>query len=114
VSASGVCVDLSHGDDPVSAGPAVALVAQRIAGEALTNAVRHAGATRITVSLDDGPDGLTLQVLDDGCGAVAPRPGGVGLTSMRERAESVGGTLRIDATPGRGTLVRAVLPAVVG
>jgi signal transduction histidine kinase len=33
---------------------------------------------------------------------------------MRERAESVGGTLRIDATPGRGTLVRAVLPAVVG
>jgi signal transduction histidine kinase len=52
-------------------------------------------------------------VRDDGCGAVAPRPGGVGLASMRERAEAVGGTLNIESVPGCGTLVRAVLPSVV-
>jgi len=51
-----------------------------------------------------------LEVADDGRGVVAPRAGGVGLSSMRERAEAVGGTLDIRATPGRGTLVRAVLP----
>jgi signal transduction histidine kinase len=54
---------------------------------------------------------LTVRVADDGCGSVAARPGGVGLSSMRERAEAVGGTLRIDATPGSGTRVLAVLPA---
>lgn len=113
VGASGVCVRLQSPDGPISASPSVALAAQRIAGEALRNAVRHAKATRITVSVAQGVDGLVLQVTDDGCGAVAPRPGGVGLSSMRERAESVGGTLHIDVKPGQGTLVRAVIPTAV-
>jgi signal transduction histidine kinase len=110
VSASGVSVDLEHDDSPVTASPSAAVAAQRIAGEALTNAVRHAGAARITVSLVAEDAHLVLQVCDDGSGVVEPRSGGVGLTSMRERAEAVGGTLHIDAAPGRGTVVRAVLP----
>jgi signal transduction histidine kinase len=111
VGAAGLCVDLQLDHAPTSATSAVAFAVARIAGEALTNAVRHADATRITVSVADEPEGLVLQVADDGSGTVAPRPGGVGLSSMRERAEAVGGTLRVDAVPGRGTLVRAVLPA---
>lgn len=110
VGASGVYVELQHGDEQIRASPAAAVAAQRIAGEALTNAVRHAGATRISVSASEQAEGLVLLVVDDGCGAVAPRTGGVGLTSMRERAEAVGGSLHIDASPGRGTIVRAVLP----
>lgn len=109
--ASGLCVELEHPDLPICAAPAVAVAAQRIAAEALSNAVRHAGARRITVSVVDAADALTVRVADDGCGSVAARPGGVGLSSMRERAEAVGGTLRIDATPGSGTRVLAVLPA---
>jgi signal transduction histidine kinase len=112
-NASGVHVELQHPDAPISAGPSVAVAAQRIAGEALTNAVRHAGARRITVSVADATDVLTVRVADDGCGSVAPRAGGVGLSSMRERAEAVGGTLHIDATPGTGTRVVARLPAKV-
>jgi signal transduction histidine kinase len=110
VRASGLCVTLDQGEEPVHVAASVAVAAQRIAGEALANAVRHADATRITVSLDDGPDALVLEVGDDGTGAVAPRPGGVGLSSMRARAEAVGGSCDVNATPGRGTTVRAVLP----
>jgi signal transduction histidine kinase len=88
----------------------VAVAAQRIAGEALRNAVRHARATRISVSLTAAPGALTVEVDDDGSGAVAPRDGGVGLESMRRRAEAVGGLLRLTAVPGAGTTVVATLP----
>ena len=112
-NASGVCVELEHPEAPIAVGPSVAVAALRIAGEALANAVRHAGARRIVVSLVDTTDVLTVRVVDDGCGCVAPRAGGVGLSSMRERAEAIGGTLHIDAVPGTGTRVVAVLPAEV-
>jgi signal transduction histidine kinase len=113
VAASGVAVHLQHGDTPVTAPAAVVVAAQRIAREALANAVRHAGANRIEVCVEDEPERLVVVVRDDGCGVVTPRPGGVGLSSMRERAEAVGGTLSIESAPGLGTLVRAVLPSVV-
>jgi signal transduction histidine kinase len=110
VAASGVCVELHLAAASISPGPAVSVAAQRIAGEALTNAVRHARASRITVSVVERDEHLVVEVCDDGQGVVAPRAGGVGLSSMRERAEAVGGTLHLDAVPGRGTVVRAVLP----
>jgi signal transduction histidine kinase len=110
---AGACVELHHGSEPLALDPQVAVAAQRIAGEALTNAARHAGATRITVSVTVEAGHLVLRVCDDGTGRVAAREGGVGLSSMRERAEAVGGTLHLDATPGRGTVVRAVLPTGV-
>jgi signal transduction histidine kinase len=82
----------------------------RIAQEALQNALRHSQARRVDVRLDAGDGGLTLVVSDDGIGfepgAPALRSRRLGLTSMEERARSVGGTLAIQSAPGAGTTVR--------
>ena len=90
------------------------MASYRIVQEALTNAARHASATCISVGLALGPDGLVVSVTDDGTGVVAPRVDGVGLGSMRERAEEIGGSFTLSAEPGRGTTVTAVLPIEVG
>jgi signal transduction histidine kinase len=111
LSAAGdVAIVLTHAGPVDSAPGEVAVAAQRIVGEALTNAVRHARAQRIDVSVTGRAGSLAVEVSDDGTGEVATRPGGVGLASMRQRAESVGGTLTVSAVPGAGTRVRAVLP----
>jgi signal transduction histidine kinase len=88
---------------------AVEVAAYRIAQEALTNVVRHAGARNCTVrlSLDDG---LGLEVTDDGVGLPADRAAGVGLASMRERAAELGGECVTEALPTGGTRVFARLP----
>ncbi|HEY7293384.1 MAG TPA: ATP-binding protein [Dehalococcoidia bacterium] len=88
--------------------PHVELVLYRIAQEALTNAAKHARATRVAVDLVREPGAVTLTVRDDGRG-FDPRlvgPGhGVGLFSMRERAELAGGSLTLSSVPGKGTAV---------
>jgi signal transduction histidine kinase len=89
---------------------AVEVVAYLIGREALANAVRHAGARRIAVTLTAGERDLVLQVCDDGRGFTAPRPGGVGLESMTERAAEIGGRLTVEAPPDGGTRVVAALP----
>jgi signal transduction histidine kinase len=81
----------------------------RIAQESLQNALRHSGAGRIDVRLDEGSGGLRLAVADDGVG-FEPEEAGLrsrrlGLTSMEERARALGGRLRIDSGPGRGTTI---------
>jgi signal transduction histidine kinase len=83
----------------------------RIVREAVRNAVRHGGATTVEVELVDGP-GLQLRVTDDGQGfdPEAPRAGGFGLVSMRERARSLGGELRISSHPGAGCKLEVILP----
>jgi signal transduction histidine kinase len=82
--------------------------------EAVQNAVKHAGATSIGVELRGDPDTLALTVTDDGSGFdTAAARTGAGLTNLRDRVESVGGTLTTDSAPGRGTRVHAVLPAVL-
>jgi two-component system, NarL family, sensor kinase len=90
---------------------AVEVAAYRIVLEALTNVSRHAGASSCTVRIAV-EDGLELEVADDG-GGINGRPGeGLGLTSMRERAEELGGSLSIGpGADGRGTVVRARIPA---
>ena len=111
VAAAGdVEVELAEIGDLAAVPGEVAVTAQRIAGEALTNAARHARARRITVALTSDADHLEVDVVDDGTGDVRPRLGGVGLDSMRQRAESVGGVLVVSAVPDRGTRVHAVLP----
>jgi signal transduction histidine kinase len=80
--------------------------------EALQNAAKHASATTIRVDLRGDPDALMLTVTDDGVGFdPATTPVGSGLANIRDRVESVGGTLTTDSTPGGGTRVRAVLAA---
>jgi len=86
----------------------------RILHEALTNAIRHGSAGRVLVRLSAGQDGLVLSIADDGCGfdvasAVTP-DGGLGLTSMSERAQLLGGALSVLSTPATGTTVEVVLP----
>lgn len=92
---------------------ATELAAYRIASEGLANVLRHAGAHTATLRLTDEGRWLVLEVLDDGIGPpAAARDQGVGLRSMAQRAEDVGGHCavlpRTDAPTG--TLVRAVLP----
>jgi signal transduction histidine kinase len=90
---------------------AVEVAAYRIVSEALTNAVRHAGATAVEVTLRAGREALSVLVEDDGSGIRPDAPGGVGLASMRERAGELGGWCTVRAAE-RGTAVRAHLPLV--
>jgi signal transduction histidine kinase len=86
----------------------------RIVQEALTNAVRHSHAARVTVSVANG-DRLAVVVQDDGLGfepdARKLRGKRLGLTSMRDRASALGGRLTIDSAPGGGSTVRLEVPA---
>ena len=93
--------------------PEVETAAFRIVQEALTNVARHAGVTEVGVSLEAGADGLELHVEDRGTGfePSTARPGGSGgLAGMQERARLLGGSVRIESAPGRGTRLVAELP----
>jgi signal transduction histidine kinase len=84
-----------------------------VAGEALANALRHADAESVEVTLDTR-DPVRLVVADDGTGFDLPgtlrHTHRLGLASMRERAEALGGTLEIDTAPGAGTRVLLEVP----
>jgi signal transduction histidine kinase len=103
------CVEVEA--DPLPVLPsAVETAAYRIAVEALTNAARHAAATRATVGLSASDWALTLMVVDDGRGIPDGVRSGTGLRSMRERADELGGRCDISAEAAGGTRVTAVLP----
>jgi signal transduction histidine kinase len=106
-----------EGYGPLPPLPAAAEVAAyRVALEAITNVSRHAKARvcRVGLSVNEARSSLTLEVVDDGIGIPADRHAGVGTSSMRERAEELGGTLEIEpATPEGGTRVLARLPLPV-
>nr|WP_255570774.1 sensor histidine kinase [Cohnella sp. CFH 77786] len=97
---------------------AVEVAAFRIVTEAMVNVVRHSGASscEVRISYDREPErALTLEVADDGGGVgdrrrSLPGPGGIGLQSMRERAEELGGWFRIENAEPSGTRVSARLP----
>jgi signal transduction histidine kinase len=88
----------------------VDLSAYRIVQEALTNTLRHAGASRASVVIRAAGGTLELDVRDDGRGAAGPPTGGRGLSGMRERAAMLGGTLDAGPGPDGGFQVRARLP----
>ena len=108
-----VSLDLGHDD---SLDPQTAAAAYAIVSEAVTNTLRHSGARAARVSTSSTPDGLRILVADDGAGMAEGARSGVGTRSMRERAEELGGTLRISSPPSGGTVVEALLPhgVVVG
>jgi signal transduction histidine kinase len=89
---------------------AVELAAYRIIQEAITNVLRHADADRVRVLLDYGEEELQVQVEDDGRGVDVTTTNGSGLLGMRERAQSLGGTLLVDHSTFGGARVAAVLP----
>ncbi len=104
----GIEVVLSLCDEP-DAPLAIKEALYRIALEALQNAIKHAWAGRLEVRLTREPEGLQLEVCDNGVGfdPSADYPGHLGLHSMRERAQQAGGTLDVISTPGSGTEIRA-------
>lgn len=102
---SGVQVELDV-DDPGRFDPNLEHNVFRIATEAVTNAVRHAGADRIRVWMRSSGDQLSLAVQDNGAGFdPATANGGHGLGGMRERADVIGGSLEIQSTPEQGSTV---------
>ncbi len=86
----------------------------RIAREAITNAARHGGARSVLVTLTGDRDTLTLRIRDDGCGISQTQGininGGFGLISIGERADALGGSLRIRPMTDRGTLLEVSVP----
>ncbi|WP_179278696.1 sensor histidine kinase [Actinomadura mexicana] len=99
-----------HMDRPMKDLPQpVALTAYFVVSEALTNALRHAGAERVDVSADLADGRLTVRVADDGTGGAAARPGS-GLAGLHDRVEAVDGTLHLRSDPGEGTVLAAVIP----
>jgi len=89
---------------------AVEVAAFRIASEGLANARRHADARRIDVTLRSSETSLLVEISDDGRGIDPHAPAGLGLRSMRERAEELGGSFAVESASGQGTVVRASLP----
>lgn len=89
---------------------AVEVAAYRIVSEALANVVKHADASHVDVRLEGDAGGLTVTVADDGRGIGPDVTAGVGLLSLRERAEELGGRCEVVCPESGGTTVRAVLP----
>jgi signal transduction histidine kinase len=119
VRAAGVPVTLTIDGEPececVNGG--VELSAYRVVQEALTNVIKHAGATsQVDVTVHHRPGSLAVEIVDDGRGAAVPASGadangtGHGLVGMRERVELWGGDLAVGPAAGGGYRVRAELP----
>jgi PAS domain S-box-containing protein len=98
-------------DEP-EASPEAKEAVYRIAQEALHNTVKHARANNVRITMECASGFINLEAADDGVGFEAGNefPGHLGLRSMRERAERLGGTLEVEAAPGRGTRIRARIP----
>ena len=96
----------------------VAILLYRIAQEAVTNAKKHARATRVEVDVVNAGEGVSMRVSDDGVGfepaeVAVPRPGHIGLSTIVERAELAGGWARVTSSVQGGTSVECWLPADV-
>ena len=109
---SNVVVTLDHQNIPSELPQEVTLCVFRITQEALRNAVSHGAAHAVSITLTGGETGLTLVIADDGVGfnVNAPSEHGLGLTSMRERLEPLGGMLKIRSRPGVGTRLEITVP----
>jgi len=105
-------LEVGHGTygEPRPVPPGVALSAYRVVQEALTNVVKHAGASKADVRVRFLATALEVEVTDDGKGRAAAAGGGFGLVGMRERVSVHGGEFEAGPRRGAGYLVRASLP----
>lgn len=108
-SRGGMTLDVIAPSDHIELPAAVEVAALRIALEAINNAVKHSSGTCCTVTFHAG-DRLVVEIADDGVGMPPGARGGIGLLSMRERAQEVGGSVAYETSEGGGTFVRAELP----
>ena len=110
---SGIECELSVPDEPPDVDKTSATAIYRIVQEALTNVARHSNATRVEIRVRERGDELFLEVRDDGRGIAFDDvfdPESLGLAGIRERADMLGGTARIEGVPGRGTIVSIRMP----
>jgi two-component system, NarL family, sensor kinase len=109
---AGLRVSVENPEELSHLPAAVEVACYRIVQEALANVVRHARASHcsIRIRLDEETCDLSVEVEDDGRGIRAEDRAGVGMSSMRERTEELGGRCTVRPLAGGGTLVRAVLP----
>jgi signal transduction histidine kinase len=100
--------------DPAVLGPMATVEVYRIVQEALANAARHSGAAQAEVTLSCRDGRLNVTISDQGVGfsRVGQDEPGIGLAGMEERAELLGGWLRITSRPGDGTRVELSVPVV--
>lgn len=106
-----------HVDMTRSLSPAAQLQLYRVAEEALNNALKYASATTVRILIQSDDAGTILEIGDNGRGFDAEAAGassGLGLISMRERVEKLGGRFELDSAPGRGTRIRVTLEAMDG
>ncbi|HEY0718386.1 MAG TPA: sensor histidine kinase [Streptosporangiaceae bacterium] len=98
--------------------PEIEVTLLRVAQEALANVAKHAGASRVGITLSYMEDVISLDIRDDGAGfaprerAAAGSGGGFGLTGMRQRVRRLAGQLVIESEPGQGTAISASVPAI--
>jgi signal transduction histidine kinase len=111
-SNNGLVFSVEASEDLPLLPAAVEVACYRIAQEAIANATRHSGAgtCHVSLSLDEENGSLELEVVDDGVGVADDRNAGVGMSSMRERAEELGGILIVETLPEGGTRVLSRLP----
>ncbi len=113
---SGIRVNLTASVKVESMNSDRRTVLYRVAQEALANVARHAGATRITVQIQEAQDAVCMHITDDGCSFDVQRvlhsgkSKRMGLLGMRERVEMVDGTFSIESEPERGTTITALVP----
>jgi len=109
---AGIPVEISLPEKFPVISPDVEQCVYRVAQEAITNAINHSRADRISVKIDEKEGKLILTVQDNGTGFDLPKinlDNHFGLQGMKERAELVGGQLEVNTAPGQGTLVRLVV-----
>ena len=108
----GPTVTVTHENVPPSLPPDLALCVFRIVQEALQNALKHSQAASISVHVSGSPHRIAVTVVDDGVGFIVDAVGnpGLGLISMGERVEAMGGTFNVVSSPQRGTSVNVSLP----
>jgi two-component system sensor histidine kinase UhpB len=93
-------------------GPSVTLTLYRVVQEGLINALRHAQATRVDISVESDPASIVVTLTDDGVGLPADwsRPGHFGLRGLAERVERLHGTFSVSNCPNRGVKLEAKIP----
>jgi signal transduction histidine kinase len=108
---SGIPVTVTMSGEPVALGGEAARSLLLVIREAVLNALRHAGPTRVSIRLAFTAHGVEVEVEDDGCGfdaALVTAAGGqhYGLIGMRERVEKLGGNFEVGSRAEKGTVVR--------
>jgi signal transduction histidine kinase len=116
---SGVTTNVTTTGTVLGLHPEVEVTLLRVAQEALANVAKHAGASRVGITLSYMDDVVSLDIRDDGTGfepsqrGAPGSGGGFGLTGMEQRVRRLAGTLAIESEPGHGTAISAIIPAIL-